>query len=207
MTNRVQFVSKFVSKLTSKVVSFFLLSLCATSALATPLFSPAPFIIHAEDKPMQSYLAMNLPYERYQQVLRIVERREGHPLKNRGEAHITVVTPLEYDNVLKPFLKIDQINAIAEKAGIQSTAFEEVCLGRGEAVLEGKPEQTYFMVVHSAGLLNLREMIKKAFIAAGGRADDFNAKLFYPHITIGFTARDLHLDDGVIKNEKSCIIH
>lgn len=164
----------------------------------------APFLRHTEDKPMQSYLAMNLPYERYQKLLQNVEKQEGVSLKSRGEAHITVITPIEFDNALKKHLSIEEIHQLAETSDIQKIDYKEVCIGRAEKVIEEKPEKTYFVVVQSPGLLQLRDKIHKKYIARGGSAADFNPAIFYPHITLGFTSRDLHFEDGIAKDATAC---
>ena len=51
-----------------------------------------------------NYLAMNLPFAPMVNLFQQVEAAEKLTLKNRGEAHITVVTPVEYWNILKPRL-------------------------------------------------------------------------------------------------------
>jgi 2'-5' RNA ligase len=165
----------------------------------------APFLRHTEDQPMHSYLAMNLPYERYQKLLQTVEAQEGVTLKNRGEAHITVVSPVEYDTVLKKHLSIEEIHVLAETSDIQKIEYKDVSFGGGEKKSEEKSDKTYFVVVTSPGLLNLREKIGQVYKAKGGAADEFRPANFYPHITLGFTDRDLHAEDGVIKDPTACV--
>jgi 2'-5' RNA ligase len=184
---------------------FILQTACAHTRIpATVAAGPAPFIPHTEHQPMQSYLAMNLPYSHYEALRSVVEKTEQISLKNRGEAHITVISPVEYDNTLKAHLSIEEIHSLAVRANIQDTPYQEVCLGRGQKILQGKPEKTYYVVVKSPGLLKLRQMIKEAFVAHGGHEQDFHPETFYPHVTLGFTARDLHFEEGVVKNEASC---
>jgi 2'-5' RNA ligase len=165
----------------------------------------AEFVPHTLHQPMQSYLSMNLPYRHYQELLQYTEQQEDIHLLNRGEAHITVISPVEYDSALKRHLSIEEIHEIAERAGIQKTPFEEICIGRGQKILQGRPEKTYFVVVQSEGLVKLRQLIAEAFVAHGGHPQDFHPEIFYPHVTLGYTARDLHFEDGVIKNKSTCI--
>jgi hypothetical protein len=47
--------------------------------------------------------------------------------------------------------------------------------------------------------------LQNQFENSGGRPGDFDADKFYSHITVGFTDRDLHEADGVIKNMDSCV--
>jgi hypothetical protein len=57
------------------------------------LFTPITFL---ENK---SHLAMNIPYIPVESLRKEVEKRLGSDLKNRGEAHITVITPPEYERL------------------------------------------------------------------------------------------------------------
>jgi 2'-5' RNA ligase len=165
----------------------------------------AEFIPHIEEKPMQAYLAMNLPYAPYEKLYKQLEKAEGLELKNRGEAHITVVTPIEYDKALKKHLSIAEIHKIAEEAKIQQATYTPVCIGRGQKDISGKIEKTYYVVVESPDLIELRGKIEEAYVKNGGRAQDFVPEKFMPHVTLGYTARDLHHEDGVRKNSTSCI--
>ncbi len=162
------------------------------------------FVPHHGSKPFENWLGMQLPYAPVRDVLEQVERNLGKVLKNRGEAHITVVTPPEFDGVLKAHLTIQEIDEIAQSKKLQNAKLEAVCIGRGEAKIDGKAEQTYFIVLKSPGLLKIREAIRQKFVAKGGKPALFAASHFYPHITIGFTKTDLHEQQGVIKDSHSC---
>lgn len=165
----------------------------------------APFIPHMESKPLQSYLAMNLPYAPYQALYEQVQKVEGLALTNRGEAHITVITPLEYEKVLKKKLSIQEIHQIAESAKIQDAEITPVCIGRGQKEIHGKTEKTYFVVVESPALVDLRGRIEEAYIKNGGTPHAFIPERYSPHVTLGFTLRDLHHEDGVRKDRSHCI--
>lgn len=165
----------------------------------------AEFIPHTEEKPMKAYLAMNLPYPSYRSLVEQVEEIEGVALTTRGEAHITVVTPIEYDKILKKHLSIAEIHKIAEEAKIQETEFTQVCIGRGQKEIQGKLEKTYFVVVESPPLIELRARIEKAYVKNGGRPQEFIPEKFLPHVTLGFTSRDLHYEDGIVKDKTSCL--
>lgn len=153
---------------------------------------------------LDNYLTMNLPYEPIQKLFKQIEVSEKTVLKSRGEAHITVLTPLEYWDTLKSFVAMDEINQIAEDMKIQSSQFEVLCLGKAQAVLNDKQQQTYFVVVRSNDLLKIRHKIQKLFVAKGGKEKDFDPNHFYPHITVAFSERDLHEADGVIKDSNHC---
>jgi hypothetical protein len=163
-----------------------------------------PFIQHKGAGRFGSYLTMTINYPPVRALFKQLAEGETK-LKTRGEAHITVVTPLTFYDVLSKKISIEQINKIALKQKIQSADFEVVCLGRGQATIKDKLESAYFVVVKSKALLSIRRDIQASYVKQGGQAGDFAPEHFYPHITLGFTARDLHISDGVIKDRRACI--
>lgn len=152
-----------------------------------------------------NYLTMNINYDPIKKLMVQLNDHRKIPLKDRGESHITVITPVEYDNVLKGKVSINEINAIAAREKIQKTAFEIVCIGKGSVKLQDKEESTFYIVARSPGLLKIRKEVQQLFIKKGGAKEAFNPDNYYPHITLGFTKRDLHENDGIIKDKKSCI--
>ena len=168
--------------------------------------SSVEFLQHQGNGKFDNYLSMNLPFAPMKALFSQVQANENVELKNRGEAHITVVTPIEYWEALRPHqISMQEINDIASKYQIQDSKFEVVCLGRGVASINGKTETTYFAVVKSQDLIKIRQEIFKIFLSKGGSKAEFDPDRFFSHITIGFTNRDLHEQDGVIKDERSCI--
>jgi len=173
-----------------------------------------PFITHTGTKPFSSYLTMNIPHKPVLKISKNIGEIIGRKLKNRGEAHITVITPPEFDNILKPYLSIERIHQIAEQNTIQDASFDIVCIGSGSIVTKTsdksievkqikEKEETFFLVVTSDDFFKLRKEIGRAFENAGGAKGAFNPEKFQPHITIGFTKRDLHASDGVVKDINS----
>jgi 2'-5' RNA ligase len=165
-----------------------------------------PFLSHWGPKRFDTSLAMNLPYA---DVLNLRQQLNAHlgtelnfftGWNPKGEAHITTITPVEYFDVLKEYLEIDRIEEIADRMDIQYAEVSVVGLGVGRAVLNGKEESTYFIVVESEELLAIRRKIHEEFVANGGDEDAFDPENFYPHITVGYTVRDLHEQDGVLKH-------
>lgn len=159
--------------------------------VAAEIYEPAGFISHRD------YLAMNLPFEPVREVLLQLER-SGLRLNNRGEAHITVITPPEFAKLASELAMVD-IERIA--ALIQKARFRVICLGRGT---KGQ-DQTFFLVVESDDLKQIRRKIAAEFKTRGGAPTDFDPDRFYPHVTVGFKKRDLHEADGVIKDHRSCV--
>ena len=164
------------------------------------------FVPHTGDGEWNNYLAMNLPFAPVADVFKQLLIKERIQLTSRAEAHLTIITPIEYWRTLKPAgVTIAEINELAAKAKIQSLGFTPICLGQGSALLEGTIEKTFYIVVKSSDAINMRKAIKKLFVSRGGDASLFLPESFYPHITIGFTKRDLHESDKVIKNKSTCI--
>ncbi len=161
------------------------------------LFTPINFVSHSD------YLAKNILFAPIDNLKGQIEAQYSVTLKDRGEAHITVISPPEFA-VLRNYVSIKTINNKAKDI-LQTTPFTVTCLGRGELVINGINEQTYFVVVNSNGLFDLRREILTLAIEKGFDGAGFDPDEFYPHITIGFTSRDLHLSDGVIKDSTSCI--
>lgn len=164
----------------------------------------ANFISHDENQPMKSYLAMNLVFDEFVGIRNELEKQMNQPLRHRDEAHITVISPIEYDQILSKRISIQEINKIAETMHLQKSSFKKLCLGKGTSFLEHKSEATYFVVVQSESLFQIRKAVHQLYQSKGGAATDFNPEAFYPHITIGFTKRDLHFEDGVVKDTSSC---
>ena len=152
----------------------------------------------------KAYLELPLPFEPIAEIRQDLERREGLTLKNRGEAHITVITPPEFKKI-QPLLTMNTIEQIASEFKIQETPLKLICIGKGH--LKDQPElgSTFFLVVEADRLFAIRHKIAQEFRAKGGLDRDFNPELFYPHVTLGFTQRDLHYEDGVLKDESSCL--
>jgi len=169
--------------------------------LSREIFSDAPFIPHTEKTKFGSYLAKNITYQPVQKLKKEIEGAYGLTLLDRGEAHITVVTPIEYEKI-QAILDISEINQLAQN--IQSFAFQVLCVGKGEVELDGTKEKTLFVVVESENLKNLRRAIKQRYLEKGGETSKFDAEDFYPHITVGYTKRDLHASDGVFKDQRTC---
>lgn len=164
------------------------------------LYLPIDFISHAQEK--TPYLAQNVSYSEIKNIKENLEVKIGKKLKNRGEAHITVISPPEYE-IIKEKLSMTAIDEIASISKMQEYPFEALCVGKGQ-LANDESKETYFVVVKSKALLGLRKKIKETYVQAGGKTADFDAEVFYPHITLGFTDRDLHLQDGVVKNSSSC---
>lgn len=165
-----------------------------------------PFVAHHGSGAMDNALAMNIQYAPVKAVRDQLSTDLNFQLKYftgwnaDGEAHVTVITPPEYDNYLKPYISMKRIEELAKQADIQKSVVDILGIGSGEAVIDGKKEQTYFLIAYSDELQNLRYKIYDEYVKNGGPKDAWDPAHFYPHITIGYTLRDLFEADGVIKD-------
>jgi hypothetical protein len=165
-----------------------------------------PFMPQVGPDTFENYLMQNIPFEPLTDFHDRVQRLMDQSLLRRNVGRIVVITALEYDQVLKEFIPMEEINEIALENNIQRAAFEILGLGRGQITLEGKPEQTFFIVVASNELLQIRRKVHARFVEKGGNPEAFNPEHFFPHITLGFTSRDLYLNDGVVKDKTSVFL-
>jgi 2'-5' RNA ligase len=154
-----------------------------------------------------SYLELKLNYTFVEPIFNQL-KREMPNLASRGEAHITVITPPEYNKGLSSFLSIQEINQIALKNEIQSMPFELVCLAR-QSQFDPKLNRraaVYNLIVKSPALFQLRSTIYEAYLAKGGDPSNFSPETFFPHVTVAFEERgDWFVDDQVYKTARTCI--
>jgi 2'-5' RNA ligase len=186
-------------KTTGKTSAFLLLS----------LFLSACTSLHPYMKltPHDDWLAQPVEFSKINNLRLELEQISSLNLKTRGEAHITVITPPEFSK-LKSKLSMEEINTIALKSNIEKPDWKPLCVAQAslkEKATDKLISQTFYVVVESEQLTSIRQNIQKEFEKKGGIAQDFDAIHFYPHITIGFTERDLHEHDGVIKDTRHCV--
>lgn len=151
-----------------------------------------------------AYLAMALPLEPVSPIVPKIESAFGVKLKTRGEAHITILTPPEAGELAKAGLGMKDIEK-AFASEVQAIPYEVLCVGEAVSTKDAKLK-TYFLVVRSPGLFDLRaRVLERAKERAGGKSVRFSPEAYYPHVTVGFTQRDLHIDgDGVRKDARTC---
>jgi len=100
-----------------------------------------------------------------------------------------------------------QIEKIANHYKIQSAEFTPLCLGRSRVTIKEGKDEVYFVVVKSPRLVQVRKAIEKLYLHKGGEPSLFQAEAFWPHVTVGFTIRDVFLiPDGVYKGLNTCIL-
>jgi 2'-5' RNA ligase len=165
--------------------------------------SPARDLSH-ERPETKSYLSIDLPHPAFEKIRREVEQNQKVTLKNRGESHITVITPPEYKKIQQK-VTMKEIYQLAKNIKLMESPYRPLCIGRGQ--IKDSPDEgvTFYVVVDSERLFELRQNVLSLYLSRGGTPGDFSPENFYPHITLGFTKRDLHFEDGVIKDASTCI--
>lgn len=146
------------------------------------------------------YASLELAWPSFNQLRQDIDRvdRAGQvPLQHRGEAHITWLTPPEYQILLR-YLTAQRLESILQAHALEArSTLNAICVGR----FANSSSETWFVVVESAALLKARTEIHQAL---GAGAADFDPTAFQPHVTLGFHPRDLHAQDGAIKDSRSC---
>ncbi len=165
----------------------------ALVAARSSQWKPQTFISHPD------WLGLALDPEPTEQLRRQLEAVGGVPLKTRGEAHITVISPPEFAK-LKSKISMSELDSGALRLDIQRTHWKPLCVAQGKR----QNDLTYYVVVESDGLMQLRREFLRLFVKAGGDPMDFDLANYHPHITIGFTNTDLYDSDGVIKDTRNC---
>ncbi|KAJ1981803.1 hypothetical protein H4R35_000569 [Dimargaris xerosporica] len=184
-------------------------------AIAVPrrLFhtAPIPFAPHAGPGPFDTWLQQTLNYMHLAIVRAAVTHQHNdtrHPLQDRGEAHVTLITPPEFSQILAPAgVTHADLVRIAQQHRVQRIAFRPICIGRQQIpdpLEPGVNQVVYNLIVASPEWLQLRWAVWDHFVALGGEPSHWDPQYYYPHITIGFTHRDLFDQDGVHKGSNSC---
>lgn len=204
-----------MSNLIVKTLTFLVLLLASMKGFALEQI-PISKSIYAADKlsfeshrgsgPFDTALAMNIQYAPVKLARDRLSAYLQYNLQfftgwnENGEAHITVITPPEYTDVIKKYVSIERIEEIAMQNHIQASDLSILGLGRGTASINNREEETYFIIMKSNNLLKIRQQIYQEFVKNGGDQNTWDPNHFYPHITIGYSLRDLHEADGVIKD-------
>lgn len=167
--------------------------------LSREVFKKVPFSSqYSED----GALIRNVNYPAVNDLIPQLNKLYQLNLEDRREAHITVVTPPEFQSSLK---KVFTTNEIVSRYqfGIQATPFEIVCVGSRKS--STGLNQVFYLVVKSNELNDLRVDLAKE---ANRRAKQqgvplvFKPEVFWPHITIGYVGGDVF---EFSKGSESCL--
>ncbi|KAJ2827494.1 hypothetical protein GGI24_002630 [Coemansia furcata] len=172
-----------------------------------------PFSNRTSSAPFGSYLQQTLDFACFADLLKAINATTG-TLQSRGEAHITVITPPEYDRVLKPAgVTIEEIEDIAHAHNIQNARLQPVCVGRFSGPLPNPRSEAdngsfllYSLVVADVfgDLMGIRQEVFKLYRKKGGEGALFQPEGFWPHVTLGYDRRDLFIEDGIYKGSNYC---
>ncbi len=149
------------------------------------------------------WVGIPMPYGPVEKIREEVEKRKGKKLQHRSEAHITVITPAEM-RILSQTIKVNTVEKVVVKESAMKAPVKVLCLKKVTVVLGKATEESWFISVSSPELLEFRKQVWRRFVANGGLPDDFQWKRWSPHITVGFTSRDLHDEDRISKEKADC---
>jgi hypothetical protein len=90
-----------------------------------------------------------------------------------GEAHITVISPPEYEVFAKVNISIEDINTIATAHSIQASKFRVICLGK----VELDENIVYQLIVSSPDLVDIRTKLFQLYWSKGGNTALFDPKV------------------------------
>ncbi|KAF9582365.1 hypothetical protein BGW38_000292 [Lunasporangiospora selenospora] len=175
--------------------------------------SKVPFIPHSGTTLFSNWVGLNVDFKYVKPIFNLANTTASignGTLVSRGEAHITVILPTEFDTILQPAgVTIKEINDLASRKNrLQKSKFAIECLGRVQVVTknDGVFQQSLQLIVkRSRDLIKFREDVFKIYVKKGGNPALFDPENFMPHITIGFRGRDIHAEDGVFKRKNACI--
>lgn len=145
-----------------------------------------------------SYISLDIDFSLIRPVYKQLNKVTVEKLKSRGESHITLLTPPEFQHffassgismtVLKEF--------VIERFSANTLEFDVKAIGSGHI----ESQSTYFLIVVSQDLKNLR--LSLADLLVGEKREAFLETGFYPHITLGFNKTDLHISQGIRKDSE-----
>ncbi|OFZ18418.1 MAG: hypothetical protein A2X94_15130 [Bdellovibrionales bacterium GWB1_55_8] len=173
--------------------------------------SGLPFIAFKGEGRFGAGIGMNVQYAPIRNLRGALEAKLGKRLmyfrgwNPGGEAHVTVITPLEYFDILKSHVSMEEIAKIARAHRIQTSDLRVQGVGSGRALINDSSEETYFLLIESRNIRRFRKAVHTAFVAKGGNPSAWNPDHYFPHVTIGFTQRDLHESDGVLKDARNSL--
>ncbi|KAF9993647.1 hypothetical protein BGZ80_004685 [Entomortierella chlamydospora] len=172
-----------------------------------------PYVNNTGNGTYLNWVGLNIDFKYVKPIFDLVNSTQSianGTLISRGESHITVILPPEYDNILHPAgVNIDELNVLALKNNrLQRSKFEIECLGRVQVV--SQPDGVYqqavqIIIKNFDDIVAYRQEVFELFVKKGGNPALFDPANFTPHITVGFRHRDIFVEDGVFKGKNACI--
>lgn len=133
-----------------------------------------PYVAH------RNYSAMNIATDWLVGLREAISDQKNVELKDRGEAHITILRPHEFSQIER-VIGSEVIHQTLRDLGVQEFGFRPLCVGS----ISKRDQSTYYIVVESDAILSARDLLFK-------EANLETPHEYYPHITLGFTRKDLH---------------
>lgn len=134
------------------------------------------------------YWSLEINHKQVESIRHALEKWLGYSLKHRTETHITLITPPEWTTLSA--LALQPSSPPSWPKGPHP--FRVLCLAETK---NSSQLATYYLVVEMNQAFAWRE---KLFSQKG-----LIPPAYFPHITIGFTERDLHLKDGIPNKDQS----
>lgn len=191
------------------LVSFMIISVSVKAntemSLSKSIYKKIPFSSQFLDS---GALIRNVNYQAVNALKPQIEKYFGKKLTDRGESHITVITPPEGKGW--SFNDDQGINGLISQEELhrkyfsvmQNKEFDVVCIGQR---FNSSGNHVFYLVVDSPDLRAVRQGIQTELESRAKFANYkiiFDATNFYPHITIGFIGGDVH---NVSKGPETCI--
>ena len=171
-----------------------------TLTLSRDIYKPVPFSTLYSDA---GALIKNVNYDSLKSLRAQLSRLYKVKLEDRGEAHITMLTPPEYADSIGKVLKISDILKFYEPF-LQDIPFKAICVG-SQRSRDGKNLVFYLVVRKSPALMAVRRTIGAEALKEAQRLSipfHFDADVFWPHVTIGYVGGDVF---DFPKGPKSCL--
>ena len=149
------------------------------------------------------WVGIPLPFAPVEELRLALEKQLGKKLQHRGEAQITVITPSEW-RVISQVLKMNTLDKLVTELKASEAKIKVKCLKKVSVMLAGRSEESWVVSLEAPELYELRQKIWRRFLANGGISHEFPWKRWAPHVTVGFTAQDLHDEDRVSKDRSDC---
>ncbi len=147
--------------LTLSIVVLMISMACQNSSVLNPNKTSTK-LVKIASTPISShsdYLSLDLDYSSIFPIRMKLEKHLNTELLNRGEAHITVISPPEFA-ILKTFVPMYEIEEISRKyvQNLQKnpSQIEVLCVGSGHL----NSLSTYFIVVKAPSLVQLRREVQ-----------------------------------------------
>lgn len=153
-------------------------------------------------------LIYNVDFNSVNSLIPKINEQFNVELEDRGESHITVLTPPEAQGWFNPDnIGVNRLVPTSEiqetySSYIQAAEFEIICLGRRQ---NKKGNDVFYLVVDTPDLMKIREEIESKNYErakAKGLTTYFDSNNWWPHITVGFVNGDVH---GVTKGDETCV--